>query len=99
LVNSWPAWSVVLWTTNIPLPYLRAQDHIHKQGVAHRDLKPENILLDAGGVLKISDFGLGAVWMIKDTGKTRQLNDVCGSLPYIAPEVNLVLFSCIEDES
>jgi serine/threonine-protein kinase Chk1 len=63
------------------------QRHIHEQGVVHRDLKPENILLDAGGTLKVSDFGLAAVWHIQASGKTRQLTDVCGSLPYIAPEV------------
>lgn len=28
-----------------------------KMGVAYRDLKPENILIDAGGHLKLVDFG------------------------------------------
>jgi serine/threonine-protein kinase Chk1 len=35
----------------------------------------------------VSDFGLAAVWNIQASGKTRKLTDVCGSLPYIAPEV------------
>ncbi len=63
------------------------QQYLHDEGVCHRDLKPENLLLDAAGTLKISDFGLCAVYKIKETGKTRVLNERCGSLPYIAPEV------------
>ncbi|KAF8190055.1 kinase-like domain-containing protein [Pholiota molesta] len=62
--------------------------YIHSQGVCHRDLKPENILLDAAGTLKISDFGLSAVFRLKDSGKTRMLSEKCGSLPYVAPELN-----------
>ncbi|KAJ3516678.1 hypothetical protein NMY22_g14148 [Coprinellus aureogranulatus] len=61
--------------------------YIHTQGVCHRDLKPENLLLDIRGVLKISDFGLSAVYKLKETGKTRTLSERCGSLPYVAPEL------------
>ncbi|KAI0354129.1 CAMK/CAMKL/CHK1 protein kinase [Trametes cingulata] len=61
--------------------------YIHGEGVCHRDLKPENLLLDAAGTLKISDFGLSAVYKLKETGKTRLLSERCGSLPYLAPEM------------
>ncbi|KAF9445891.1 CAMK/CAMKL/CHK1 protein kinase [Macrolepiota fuliginosa MF-IS2] len=67
---------------------LAGMEYIHKQGVCHRDLKPENILLDAAGTLKISDFGLAAVYKLVETGKTRTLTERCGSLPYVAPELN-----------
>ncbi|CAK9787372.1 Pkinase-domain-containing protein [Cutaneotrichosporon oleaginosum] len=58
---------------------------IHSKGVAHRDLKPENLLLAANGNLKLSDFGLCAVYKYK--GKKRLLSGRCGSLPYVAPEL------------
>ncbi|KDQ17483.1 hypothetical protein BOTBODRAFT_29660 [Botryobasidium botryosum FD-172 SS1] len=61
-------------------------EFIHEQGVCHRDLKPENILLDSNGNLKISDFGLCSVF--KHKGQERMLNERCGSLPYVAPELN-----------
>ncbi|HDQ07611.1 MAG TPA: serine/threonine protein kinase [Methanoculleus sp.] len=35
--------------------------YAHGEGVIHRDIKPENILLAAGGVPKITDWGLGSV--------------------------------------
>ncbi|KAK1223365.1 Chk1 protein kinase [Marasmius sp. AFHP31] len=63
--------------------------YIHGEGVCHRDLKPENILLDAAGTLKICDFGLSAVYKLKQTGQTRTLSEQCGSLPYAAPEINM----------
>ncbi|OSX62299.1 hypothetical protein POSPLADRAFT_1046659 [Postia placenta MAD-698-R-SB12] len=61
--------------------------YMHGEGVCHRDLKPENLLLDGAGVLKISDFGLCSVYMLKESGKTRLLTDRVGSLPYMAPEL------------
>lgn len=73
------------------LTYL-SKDYIHSQGVCHRDLKPENILLDVAGTLKISDFGLSAVFKLKESGKMRPLTERCGSLPYVAPEVNITFF-------
>lgn len=50
-------------------------------------MKPENLLLDGSGTLKISDFGLAAVYKLKETGQSRMLSERCGSLPYLAPEV------------
>lgn len=36
--------------------------YLHEMGVSHRDLKPENLLIDAGGHVKITDFGVSEVF-------------------------------------
>lgn len=58
---------------------------MHSKGVAHRDLKPENILLNESGNLKIADFGMATLFEYK--GQKKMSSTMCGSPPYIAPEV------------
>lgn len=58
---------------------------MHSKGVAHRDLKPENILLNETGDLKLADFGMATLFQYK--GQTKTSSTMCGSPPYIAPEV------------
>lgn len=58
--------------------------YMHSKGVAHRDLKPENILVKEGD-LKIADFGLATLFEYQ--GKKKLSTTLCGSPPYIAPEV------------
>ncbi|KAJ3765068.1 kinase-like domain-containing protein, partial [Lentinula raphanica] len=65
---------------------LAGMAHNHFKGICHRDLKPEILLLDIAGNLKISDFGLSAVFRLSN-GMTRALSEHCKSLPYVAPEV------------
>ncbi|PFH57280.1 hypothetical protein XA68_15289 [Ophiocordyceps unilateralis] len=58
---------------------------IHSKGVAHRDLKPENILLSRDGCLKLADFGMATMFEYK--GRRKTSGTLCGSPPYIAPEI------------
>lgn len=80
---------------------LRGVDYLHSHGIAHRDIKLENLLLNREGHLKISDFGVAEVFSGehpglraaggecgKNMGEVRlSAPGICGSLPYIAPEV------------
>ncbi|KAJ3298702.1 serine/threonine-protein kinase HAL4/sat4 [Rhizoclosmatium sp. JEL0117] len=64
--------------------------YLHSEGVAHRDLKPENLLLDGTGrILKISDFGVSAVFHLPLEKHSIKSVGECGSGPYMAPEVFL----------
>ncbi|KAI1334335.1 putative serine/threonine protein kinase [Xylariaceae sp. FL0016] len=58
---------------------------IHSKGVAHRDLKPENILMSDNGNLKLADFGMATMFEYK--GQKKLSTTMCGSPPYVAPEV------------
>ncbi|KAF2275129.1 Pkinase-domain-containing protein [Westerdykella ornata] len=64
---------------------INAVGFMHSKGIAHRDIKPENVLLSGEGNLKVADFGLATLF--EKDGQKRLCHSVCGSPPYIAPEV------------
>ncbi|KAI5807634.1 putative serine/threonine protein kinase [Peziza echinospora] len=64
---------------------LAGVSYLHGKGIAHRDIKPENMLLDRDGNLKIADFGLAALFYYQ--GRSKLCTTLCGSPPYVAPEV------------
>jgi serine/threonine protein kinase len=52
--------------------------------VIHRDIKPSNIMVDAGGMVKVLDFGVARSEFEARESQTRELQ--FGSLDYMAPE-------------
>ena len=64
---------------------LSALAHAHEKGVIHRDIKPQNIIVTAGGIVKLTDFGIAKIVSTSST-KTFAGKKVLGSVHYISPE-------------
>ena len=54
----------------------------HVRGIVHLDVKPSNLLIDSNYRLKLADFGSSHF-----QGPNEELDELCGTLPYTAPEV------------
>ncbi|KXN66405.1 Pkinase-domain-containing protein [Conidiobolus coronatus NRRL 28638] len=62
-------------------------NYLHSMGVAHRDIKPENLIFDDFCRLKITDFGVSDVFKTVWEKTCHRSRGLCGSEPYIAPEM------------
>jgi serine/threonine protein kinase len=60
-----------------------ALQYAHTAKLIHRDVKPENMLVGQNGTILLSDFGIA---MSAPNTQSIHLEDVIGSLPYMAPE-------------
>ncbi|KAJ1786976.1 serine/threonine protein kinase [Coemansia sp. RSA 1935] len=80
---------------------VRGVHYLHAQGIGHRDLKLDNICVTEHGTVKIVDFGCATLFRrrvpadlhaeLQGHSEVRYVETmstgVCGSDPYIAPEV------------
>ncbi|KAM4043806.1 microtubule-associated serine/threonine-protein kinase 1-like [Anomaloglossus baeobatrachus] len=78
-----------------------AVEYLHSHGVVHRDLKPENLLITAKGHIKVTDFGISKLGLMRPTSNVyktptkdiiREFRDkeATGTAAYMAPEVLLM---------
>jgi serine/threonine protein kinase len=59
---------------------MKAFKFLESQKIVHRDIKPENIMWGSDGRIRLTDFGTATQGRKKSTM-------ICGSMPYMSPEV------------
>jgi len=68
----------------VALAVCAALEAAHARGILHRDIKPDNVLFTAGGIARLSDFGI-AKEIDVDVQRTRA-GEVIGTPTYMSPE-------------
>ena len=75
---------------NIVRQVASALDYAHERKIVHRDIKPANVMIeqvDAGKYdVRVLDFGLAAEIRSSMGRVSREIRDMSGTRPYMAPE-------------
>lgn len=92
LVSGVPVTSFVRGKTlaqrlRITIEICDAVAYAHGEGIIHRDIKPANVLVDAGGHVKVLDFGLGTLLTERhDMPALTEAGQFLGTPDYMSPE-------------
>ena len=67
-----------------------ALDYAHERKIVHRDIKPANVMIEQTGAgkydIRVLDFGLAAEIRSSMGRVSREIRDMSGTRPYMAPE-------------
>lgn len=67
-----------------------ALDYAHERKIVHRDIKPANVMIEQVGAgkydIRVLDFGLAAEIRSSMGRVSREIRDMSGTRPYMAPE-------------
>ncbi len=77
-----PLSTVVSYVTQLA----SALQYAHEQKVIHRDVKPENMLVGRRNEILLSDFGIALVAQSSRSSSTQDIQDMAGTIAYMAPE-------------
>jgi eukaryotic-like serine/threonine-protein kinase len=61
----------------------------HRKDIIHQDLKPENVMINAGGLVKIIDFGSSRAAGFEEMASAVERPHLAGTIDYTAPEYQI----------